>query len=46
VTKADQNMAQLNLLFEYVAADNGSDMSFIGQEPAQNDQARCKALEE
>jgi len=38
-------MAQLNLLLEYVAADNGSYMSFIGQEPAQNGQAGCRALE-
>ena len=58
MTKADQNVAQLHLLLEYVAADNeaanllptycqnGSDMSFVGQEPAQNGQAGCKALEE
>jgi len=39
VTKADQNMVQLN-------CKNGSDMSFVGQEPAQNGQAGCKALEE
>ena len=45
VTKAISNMAQLNLLLEYVAADNGSYMSFIGQEPAQNGQAGCRALE-
>ena len=25
---------------------NGSDMSFVGQEPAQNGQVGCKALEE
>jgi len=38
VTKADQNMAHYS--------QNGSDMSFVGQEPAQNGQAGCKALEE
>jgi len=38
VTQADQNMVQLNLLFEYVAADSAAAMSFVGQEPAQNGQ--------
>jgi len=46
-------MAQLNLLLEYVAADNeavnllpnGSYISCVVQEPAQNGQAGCKALE-
>ena len=54
VTEADQNKAQLNLLLEYVVADNEaasllpkrSDVSCIGQEPEQNGQAGCKALEE
>ena len=45
LTEADQNVAQLNLLFEYVAADNGPDMSYVGQEPAQNGQAGCKTLQ-
>ena len=39
-------MVQLNLLFEYVAADSVAAMSFVGQEPAQNGQAGCMALEE
>jgi len=43
-------MVQLNLLLEYVAAgndcQNGSDMSCVGQEPAQNGQVGCTALEE
>jgi hypothetical protein len=29
-----------------IYCQNGSDMSFVGQEPAQNGQAGCKALEE
>jgi len=39
-------MLQLNLLLEYVAADSAAAMSFVGQEPAQNGQAGCIALEE
>ena len=55
VTEADENMTQLKLLLKYVAVDNEaanvlrkwvSDILCVGQEPAQNGQAGCKALEE
>ena len=39
-------MVQLNLLFKYVGVDSESAMPFVEQEPAQNGQAGCMALEE
>jgi hypothetical protein len=54
VRKADRNRMQINLLLEFVAADNeaasycqnGSGMLFVGQELAQDSPVGCKALQE
>ena len=54
VMKADQNTAQLtcwlNMWHQTMRlptyCQNGSDMSFVGQEPEENGHAGCKALEE
>ena len=54
VMKADQNTAQLTCWLNMwqqtmrlpTYCQNGSDMSFVGQEPEENGHAGCKALEE